>query len=209
MSIFHKNYLRDHGFDYRTVETPRIWTHLEESFARRSGLGSRFTSLPVRKVRQIIRYGERAALHALVHAHQQGQSLSHVTISLNLPFPVGSERRVVETNSDTRTQLSLIANPGTPSERLVTVRLVSESDIPLTHSLSVNSGLFADGLSLGLHSISPGEPLVGYDNILLVTAEDIRRALSDMRAQIDEIAVVNAETCLELISRAEKALANH
>jgi hypothetical protein len=204
-------YLTDVGFDFKSAESPDLWTHLESHFYGRQPIGARFDPLPSDAIADLIMQGEEALLDALMHQHQRTGTLSPVSHVLNMPYVVGCDRSIHKMkSSDT---LALIDQPGMATERLVHVVRTDREKIPSTHQATVKGGVYADGHTVGFFDLIPGdhsrESSVETDHpIYLATSDEIAALVKEMEVNIEDIVLATEAECKAMIARALRAISH-
>ena len=201
------DYLKKHGFDFKSAESPDIYTHLESTFANPGHTGSKFSALSQDLITMLINRGEEALLSELMERHRKTGKLATVKQVIEMPFVVGTDSLVELKDDDKKHVIELIDQPGTRNERVIQVLPAQADAIPVTHHITVTGGLYADGHTTGFFSLQAGRASRdGKKAAMLLTADDIRSLLHEMEARIEDIGLISEHEARAMIAKARKAL---
>jgi hypothetical protein len=84
-------YLKEAGFDFKSAESPDLWSHLESLFAGSRRIGPKFMPLPAAPFAELIARGEDALLNALATQHIATGKLASVAEIIEMSFVVGTD----------------------------------------------------------------------------------------------------------------------
>ena len=205
------NFLHAAGVEFRSAESPLLWSHLESRFTESTGIGSKFTALPAASVAALIAEGEAALLDDMAGMLRDTGKVGHVTHVLNLPYPVGTEAVRDAREVDAEKVITLIQAPGLPTEHRIRVMLAHADEIPCTNTLTIEGGVYPDGHTAGFLSLCPGDlPAHGRGDdaghVFLATDAEIRSLAAEMLEKAEEITTATQEECAAMVERAMKIL---
>jgi hypothetical protein len=199
-------YLNEAGFNFKSVESPDLWTHLESHFYGKQRVDSRFEHLPATAIADIIMKGEDVLLEALMQEHKATGRLAPVARVLDMPFVVGRTSAIRASQAKSDEVLMLIEQPGTAAERVIRLLPVGIDKIPTTHHATVTGGLYADGHTVGFFDVNPGDNVAEISSVYLATPDEILSLVREMEANAEDVTLVTQAECSAMIKRAMKAL---
>lgn len=197
-------YLKKAGFDFKSVESPDIWPHLEGRLTTStSRVGSKFIPMSGQMISELVSRGEDALLDAMVKHHQMTGHLDRVEQTIELPFVVGLDARVPSSNDPT---LQLVDHPGTVHESIVHLLLSEPDHIPGTHKVTFCGGLYSNGHTAGFYNFLPGTDVNDSAPALLATSAEIMALTREMEENADNITTLSRSECETMIEKARRIL---
>ena len=204
------DYLKQFGFDYKSAATPLIWTHLENQVSESNRIGAKFNSIPSSAIAGMIEAGEAALLAALESQHRRTGKLDQVSQVIDMPFVVGTVGVIPQEGVDEDKLLRLIERPGTAQERVIHVLPVESDALPITRQVTVTGGTYADGHSVGVFGMMPGdggqERRFGGRMAYLATPSELRHLARDMENKADDIVAVTRQECDAMLAKVRELL---
>jgi len=197
-------YLHDAGFEFKSVESPDLWTHLESHFSGAGRIGLHFDPLPADRMNALIAQGEEALLDALVRQHKATGQLAAVAETIDLPYVIGIDSAIGAAEATHGEVLALIDRPGTVGERLIHVLPTPASALPPTRQATIEGGVYLDGHTVGFYTLHPGHH--ADEGLYRATPTEIARLATDMETNADDIALITRRECDAMIARAQRAL---
>jgi hypothetical protein len=204
------NYLKNVGIDYKSSESPDLWSFLEDHVTRPHRIGHIFSPMSPLIIEDVIARGENALLDAMVVQHLRSGTVDEVTEVVEMPFSVGHCSSLIITNPDHEGLFRLIENPGTAHEHLTHVVAADEELIPCTHRVTVKGGIYADGHTAGYYDLYPGfadvDDTEGGVQAWLATPREISALAYEMEHKLDDIRIISRRECESMILKARKRL---
>jgi hypothetical protein len=200
-------YLKSAGFDFKSAESPDLWSHLESHFAEPPCIGPKFMSLPAARMAELIDRGEVALLEALAAHHLRTGRLTSVAQVIEMPFVVGSDGTIPLKDADKTRLLKLIDQPGTAREHIVHILPAKADAIPATYKVTITGGIYLDGHTAGFFALHPGShPDAETADAWLATPDEIKALARDMERKIEDITLVTRKECEAMIANTRKIL---
>lgn len=203
------SYLQEQGFNFKPANDPMLWTHLEQMIGDSFAIGGKFAPVTSSRLTEMISHAESAALVDMAEQHRKSGTLGVVETVITMPFIVGTEAVVPMDSVAEDQRYSAIIKAGDAREQCVTIVPVADDAVPSTKQMTVKSGLYADGQTLGLWGVQSGGHSArrfGGQGAFLVTKRDVREIVASMTSQLDEITTVTRAEGEEMLKRLRNIL---